>query len=193
MARKWTVLRIQEWNQNHYDDFGEPFLCVYDIKKPDIILWNGGPSYRTIEPERVQIVHIYSSYSVNDDYEKSWIAFYKTYRPLKSQPENAPEQSAGWLAPDGRFYTCHYAQHTRMADRITAILYNSMDGDVILERKGWLRIEDDGSTQFSNSFSRGGARATEAQEATLNRLASVGDGEWVRNMLQNLELYGVMQ
>lgn len=194
MPKKWTVLQVKEWNQGKIEDeFGEPFLCVYDVRKPDIILWDGGPSYRTIEPEHVNILHIYSSFSVNNDYDKPWIAFYKTYGKLEPQSESAPEQSAGWLSPVGKFYPCDYAAHGAMARRIAAILYNTLDADKALESRGWWRISDDGIISTIGWGRKRDHQATEAQEATINRLASVGDHGWQRIMLHNLELYGRKQ
>ena len=144
MPKKWTVLRLRDWaNGKVDDDYGDPFLAVYDVRKPTIILWDGGPQYRTVEPDRLRIEKVYS-FPIEGGYERAWLNFYLDFRKLTPQPESAPEQSPGWISPSGEFHTCQYCSHGAKAREIAAIVYRTLNGDKHLESRGWLRNEDDG-------------------------------------------------
>jgi hypothetical protein len=46
----------------------------------------------------------------------------------------------GWLAPNGKFYPCCYAEHSILAENIALSLYHTQPEDAreYMENKGWI-------------------------------------------------------
>lgn len=74
-------------------------------------------------------------------------AFYQQFPPVAKR-----EQSAGWLAPDGKFYPCRYFEHDRLAERLSRIYYGTDYGSEVLSRHEWLRIDASGALKGVVNF-----------------------------------------
>ena len=167
---------------------------------PERLHWNGGNSYTTgIEGKHYAIL---KHYRVKDYMQRAHAEderdrraeaeetiekdFYKEFhRPTP----DAPRQSAGWIAPDGRFYACRYNEHDWLAKCLCICIYDdypySCSG--FLEEKHWLRILSEGVLNW------GGYRGkiSQAQYDTLNELAKVSVGKYqqfIRRELENAEV-----
>lgn len=137
------------------------------------LYWDGGPSHMTIHPD-TEIEHV--KHYVNDcDYRSS--EWWDRVDEIRNQfefdfpPEAGLKVSAGWLAPNGKFYPCHYMEHLSEAYRLALVHYNSDDGEKTLEEKGWAKIFGDGIVFLLRHirFDRDG-KYTQAQINTLGDL-----------------------
>lgn len=71
--------------------------------------------------------------------------------------------SGGWLYPQGKFYPCFVCQHDGIAQKLSAIYYDNLQGAELLEEKGWLHVSDTGYAMLFNRSET----ATQAQLDTL--------------------------
>lgn len=92
-------------------------------------------------------------------------------------------QSAGWLAPDGKFYPCRYYEHDILAERLSEIYYGSRCGTQMLDGHGWLRIDSTGV--IKNRFHVDDI--TQTQIDTLSNLCFHADGEYCRHLAVELD------
>jgi hypothetical protein len=136
--------------------------------------WWFGPSWNT---EPYEIVYTYPG---GIDEDAITLHFYKTFGvPV---PVSLYTQSAGWIAPDGKWFTCRGWEHDSLAKNLAAIHYDSLSGVLKLEEMGWLRVYDDGLV--ANRPVR-----TQAQLDTLHDLLLCGeDAEWQHNLDTAIEL-----
>jgi hypothetical protein len=128
-----TITKWQVWE----NESGSQWLVARCNEEPEKLLHYGGPSYMTEVPS----LHLIAEWEPMSS-SKAELKYLTEFRSIK--PSKPDTVSGGWLAPDGKWYPCHYAQHDAMARRIVATLYNKLGDAAILEEKGYIRIHDDG-------------------------------------------------
>ena len=101
-----------------------------------------------------------------------------------------PIESAGWLAPDGKFYPCHYMEHDAIAEGLAAQTYNSLEGVRLLETKGWARVGEEGliAQRHGDRDTEMKLQLTQAQLDTMFDLAMVKGAKWKETILNHIEL-----
>jgi len=162
----------------------------------DTLYWDGGPAHMTIHPD-TELEHV--KHYVNDcDYKSN--DWWDRVDEIRNQfefdfpPEAELKVSAGWLAPDGKFYPCRYMEHLSEAYRLALVYYNSDNGEKTLEEKGWAKIHDDGIIFlliYNRSFGKDG-KYTQAQINTLGDLLVLAkqedDERYAKNIKRELEI-----
>lgn len=65
-------------------------------------------------------------------------------------PKHKLVQAPGWLAPDGKFFPCHYLEHGRIACALARIYHGVQlgDGSAYLEDHNWLHVTAHGEWAF---------------------------------------------
>lgn len=147
-------------------------------KDGDKLLWDGGETGSWMcWPKGLKIVkkYQYPDSHKEDAWDKLWAQFYHDF-PL--QPVEEMEQSDGWLAPNGKFYTCGWMEHDGISEHLTVQYYNSFDGTQLLDAKGWGRVHFGGEIFFEED-------PTQAQLDTMFDFSKVGN--WKDTMLDNIE------
>ncbi len=97
-----------------------------------------------------------------------------------------PAYSAGWVAPDGKFYACGHTEHDYIAETIvhfrshpsivgveTNILFTAVR---VLEQARWVRVETNGVV-FTCYHRMDDFEPNEAQAATLVDIALAADAQ----------------
>jgi hypothetical protein len=151
---------------------GRNIVSIITIPGPgaNSFYWTFGPSYCNLPYK------ILRHYKDDESTEDILMHFYKTYNVPKSDKS---KQSAGWLSPDGAFFPCHSWEHDDLADHLSAIYYDSIEGTRALEDKKWIRVHYDGTT---SSFAK-----TQDQLNTVADLQTVGNDKWKRCMKQVID------
>jgi hypothetical protein len=106
--------------------------------KDDRLLWGfGGMSGMPLPDEgEFEIVKSYGWLDEDEDWEK--IDDIEQQSRKEFPPRDAIEDSAGWLAPDGKFYPCGWMEHTSLQYD----LWLSFDLEhTKLENQGWARVD----------------------------------------------------
>jgi hypothetical protein len=78
-----------------------------------------------------------------------------------------------WLAPDARFYWCRWLEHDRLSYRLSAAHYGNPGGTRVLEARGWLRVQRDGTIVRPPSSPSG---LSQPQLDVLFSLAQLAEG-----------------
>ena len=82
-----------------------------------------------------------------------------------------PESKYGWLAPDGRFFSCDYGGHSHLADKIVGEIQHIVNPERHLEELGWAKIMSGGATGRQYSVGMGlEMKLTDVQLKTLQRM-----------------------
>ena len=99
-----------------------------------------------------------------------------------------PIQSEGWIAHDGRFFTCDFRKHTESAVPLTRVYYDSDEGEVLLEKNGWIKVYLDGRTTNTTEYV-----CTQKQLDTLAWLmtALTDSKDWKSNIEKEIRKYRV--
>jgi hypothetical protein len=89
------------------------------------------------------------------------------------------EQSSGWLSPDGKFYSCSYHEHRRLAYLIATFLYEELPSSPsdFLEQKGWLSVTMSGNV-YGLLTRQSDEGITVEQKTILARMSKRGDETW---------------
>jgi hypothetical protein len=87
-------------------------------------------------------------------------------------------RSSGWISPAGKFYPCPMAEHFEYAIRLTAIYYDTFEGERRLEKEGWWKVYYNGVAL--NAV--GSYECTQKQLDTLGALAILDEG-WQRQLM----------
>lgn len=161
----------------------------------DIVYWGGGPSHMRIHPD--SDIEYVKQYENTHEYKSSdwWDRVDEIGNQFEFDfpPKAELEVSAGWLAPDGKFYPCRYMEHLSEAYRLALVHYNDQDGEETLEEKGWAKIFSDGIIillKHIRSFDKD-EKYTQAQINTLGDLlvlAKQEDNErYAKNISRELQ------
>jgi hypothetical protein len=116
-----------------------------------------------------------------EDWPLAALAFGRDFPPQRSEPQ----ASAAWVAPDGSFYPCYWMEHDRLAYRLAGAYYNDPSGPRTLERRGWMRLQNDGSVIWPTL----GQPITQAQLDVLFTLVQTSDGDYRANVSEELGLW----
>ncbi len=152
--------------------------------------WDGGPSYFTgeveIVKEKIIDVSLSNSEKEIDDLRLEMYADLYDY-----EPELNPVCSEGWISPDGKFYTCLYAEHRSSAFILSYKYYRVPDGEILLERKGWLKVYNDGNIASGDYIKN----CTQKQLDTMSWLLNIDETEivWIDNMKNNLKTFTIKE
>jgi hypothetical protein len=157
-----------------------PHLGIIFADRPDVLVWDPGGLHMPLPEEHT----ILKEYPVRcerlaEDWRLAALAFGRDYPPKPSEPQ----ASAAWVAPDGIFYACHWLEHDRLAYRLAGAYYNDPGGPRTLERRGWMRLQRDGSIIWPSS-----EPLTQAQVDLLFTLLQTSDGVYQSNIREELEL-----
>ena len=159
-----------------------PELGILAPNQPDVILW--GPDYPpTLLPPGYTILKQYAaspSCLCRDEWRRTMLQFARDFPPRAIPPHPAP----AWIAPDGRFYACRWLEHDRLGYRLAAACYGDPCGPLTLERRGWLRVQHDGTIIRSPS-----ARLpSQPQLDVLFTLGQASEGTYRANIREELKL-----
>lgn len=156
-------------------DFSYSLVCFKNEKD---FYWGQTSSFCTML-EEYKIVEIIGKVPSSkwDDME---IAYVKKYQPIKSSDV---KESAGWLAPDGKFYTCSYGGHRSLSIKLSCHYYDQIeDSTKILEEKGWIKVYKNGVIGWDESKELENF-ITKKQKSTLSDLILIdGSEEWNSRM-----------
>lgn len=95
------------------------------------------------------------------------------------------KESAGWLAPDGKFYPCEFFEHYELAEQLALLYYNEDSADRGLEVRGWAHIQDTGEMRLY-----GGKELTSAQKNTIMDILAIAiDSEYLNTLNEDLNYY----
>src|SRR5690242_16579063 len=115
-------LKTEKWCVIHYG--GADAIVTIDNNDPEKFYWSGGFTWAVFQDD-TYIVKEYGYYKEGDPkIDDLFLDFYKNH----NVPDSYVCQSAGWLAPNGKFYPCEYYQHDTFATSLAAIYYDSLDG-----------------------------------------------------------------
>jgi hypothetical protein len=126
---KWVA--VLSYDNTSYDRIALAWL------QDGTIYWDGGPGYCPFNEKTHEIVKWY-------DWSKSYPqdeVFYREYGP---QPEIPTRQSAGWLARDGRWWTCEGWQHDEYARILSYMEYGEYHRQRQFEGRGWIKVYPEG-------------------------------------------------
>lgn len=88
------------------------------------------------------------------------------------------KQSAGWIAPDGKWFACSGNEHDEIAESLRQ--QYGIEA-VTLEVAGWIRVQTGGAL---SSRERVSEVLTQKQAETLAKLQDVGDTKWKNNLVR---------
>lgn len=109
------------------------------------IYWGGGPSHMSVHGDWDDTVKIVKDYGEIDNMEYDAIDNLYDQFDLDFPPIAETKVSAGWLAPNGKFYPCHFQEHLSEAQHLAFVLYQERgDGEQRLEKEGWAKIFGEG-------------------------------------------------
>ena len=183
---RWLAAKLHT-----HDNILRPVLITIRSNS-GVFYWAGGPSYSR---DTFDILKEYDEKDYLDgygelDYSKLSAQFCRDF-PI---PEDLPRRSAGWVAPDGKFFACHSQEHDSTAFHLDKQYYpeddhaeSSVDS---LEKRGWIRFFYDGFIMLGGMAQlRGeGVFITNEQIDTLTKLAiSHDDPEWKTEIIETIQ------
>jgi len=151
--------------------------------QPHLILW-APDSPPTPLPRGHTVLKRYSVDTAEPstaDWQRAQFEFARDFPPRAVPPHPAP----AWLAPDGRFFACRPLEHDRLSYRLAAAYYGDPHGTQALEKRGWLRVQRDGTIVRPLSARR---ELSQAQMDVLFTLVQVSKGDYHANVRDELEL-----
>ena len=158
-------------------------LGILVCGEPGLIRWAPGsaPSqlpdgYRIVKRYAVDITEPFMA-----DWERAQLEFAREF-PAEAVP---PRPVPAWLAPDGRFYACRWLEHDRLSYRLSAQHYGNAGGTRVLETRGWLRIQRDGTVVRAPSTR---SELSQPQLDVLFSLAQLAEGDYRDNIHDELVL-----
>jgi hypothetical protein len=158
-----------------------PHLGIIYPNSPGLMYWEPGGLHMAL-PEEHTIIKEYPARCdrLIADWQLAALAFGREFPPMRIEPE----PSAAWIAPDGSFYQCRWMEHDRLAYRLSGAHYKDSGGPRTLERRGWLRLQHDGTIIWP-SLSR---PPSQAQLDVLFTLMQASEGAFCANMREELEM-----
>lgn len=127
------------------DTIGQPTLVGRNIReKGHMYLIRRDYQQLTYKPRKTRTLARYRGRDFPDENAVEQ-AFYSEFPP-KAKLIQAP----GWLAPDGKFFPCHYLEHSRIAYALARIYHgkHSGEGSNYLEDRNWLHVTAYGEWAF---------------------------------------------
>lgn len=120
------------------------------------------------------IVEIYGKVPVKD-WDKLEVEYLIKYHNPK---EALPTQSAGWISPNGKFFSCKPEGHSNLAKRISAKYFGDIENpELTLETAGWIKIHSNGVLS-SRDWGDIKDVITQNQINFLHDLSEVSSGEY---------------
>jgi hypothetical protein len=158
-----------------------PHLGIIYAQSPGIMYWEPGGLHMELPAEHT-IIKEYPARCdrLTADWQLAAVAFGREFPPVRTEPEPA----AAWVAPDGSFYQCRWMEHDRLAYRLSGAHYKDAGGPRTLERRGWVRLQHDGTLVWP-SFSR---PLSQAQLDVLFALMQASEGTFRANIREELEM-----
>jgi hypothetical protein len=158
-------------------------LGIVASDQPGLVQWDPGsppsplpPVYTIVKRYLVDVAEPSSA-----DWRGAQLEFAREFPPQPVSPRPTP----AWLSLDGRFYACRWLEHDRLSYRLSAMYYGDPAGTKILERRGWLRVQRDGTIIRAPS-SR--THISQRQLDVLFSLAQLAEGAYRDNIRDELEL-----
>ena len=152
-------------NKTMKPNMTSPRLGIREERYNNDAFSNSGGGWH-LWPENAEVLEVLEL----PNWEAAELHYLRKYFPVKPSKLRL---SGGWIAPTGDFYPCGFEGHDRLADRITACLWHSLDGQSTLEKYGWARLESNGSVQCGST--RG--KPTAAQRVVFAQLAGLDGAE----------------
>ena len=153
----------------------------------DAVYWRGGPSYMTVHDwDKVQII---KDYGEIDDMDRGNIENLYDQFDLDFPPIAETKVSAGWLAPNGKFYPCQYMEHLSEARHLAFVHYKERgNGEQRIEKEGWAKIYSDGTCLLPTSYLYDqDGEYTQAQLDTLSDLLVLAIKEGAEGYAKHLK------
>lgn len=159
-------------------------VCIKNSRKD--FYWGQGFGW-CVWTDDVEILKNYGIQKGNEDDIE--ISFFNEFIGI---PKPTIEKSAGWISPDGKFYSCGTTEHRGLAKRLCVHFYGDLDNpEKTLEENFWLKVLDDGTifdVRVSIKPLLKNFELTEKQEKTLLNLAICNnDLEWKHNIHNYLD------
>lgn len=123
---RWVALR----DRKYANVGGIPSLVWLERGE---VYWNGGPGYCPFSDSDFEVVREYDW----PRHKPNNTAFYREFGPTPTDPL---VQSAGWLAPDGRFWACESWQHRFYEQVLSYMVYGEYATYHSIESQGWIKI-----------------------------------------------------
>jgi len=108
-----------------------------------------------------------------------------------SFPVRKFHQSPGWIAPNGRFFSCPCHEHDSQAENLARKYYadeaGRKSGTQIFEEKRWVRLLENGAFRVGSDL-QAVPRITQAQRDTLFDLVSINrENDFSRRLMMWLD------
>lgn len=163
-------------------DFSYALVCFIDSEN---FYW-GQSNSKCIMMDEYKIVENLGKHDSNE-WDNLEIKYIKKYHPLKS---SSPVQSAGWLSPEGNFYTCGYAGHRSLSKHLSAHYYEHLeDTEKKLEENNWIKVYESGQIGWNYSKELIDIITQKQFDFIQDLMALDGDEEWNYNMRKNLRYF----
>ncbi|MHA2064119.1 MAG: hypothetical protein ACXABY_07035 [Candidatus Thorarchaeota archaeon] len=162
METEWWAIRYQPGPRAGW--LGPTLVNI----EGNTVYWDGGPTRMTVDNwDNVEFVKQYEN-NYEGDTNEWWdrVEEIRDQFELDFPPKAETIVSAGWLAPDGKFYPCSYMEHMEYARRLAWVHYRSRDEERKLEAEGWAKVFTDGLVMLPDYDDK----YTQAQLDTLGDL-----------------------
>lgn len=152
-------------------EFPYALVCFIDSKT---FYWGQSRS-RCVLLNNHKIVEIIGKVN-SKDWDRLEIDYIKKYYPLKDSPAIF---SAGWISPDGKFFTCNYGGHRSLSKHLSAHYYDTIeDTEKILEDAGWLKIYKTGVLAWDYERELESVLTKKQKNILTDFIIIDGDEEW---------------
>lgn len=134
----WAVI-------NGGKDFKYALVC---FKNETDFYWGQGHGYCTML-ENYKVVEILGQFEPKD-WDELEIRFLDKYHAVE---ESEPVESAGWISPSGKFYTCNPWGHSGLAKRLSAKFFGDIENpELTLEKTGWIKVYENGTLYWGRDL-----------------------------------------
>ncbi len=176
-----SVNRCSKWAAVKLSTGTVHLIGFIEYEKSNEILW-ATTACRGYMSDDMEVLKLYDADLMN--YDESVAALSKQF-DLDFPPLSAIRESAGWLAPDGKFYPCDFLEHYFLAIRLSLLYYDDDKGATTLERRGWVHIQNTGEMLLHY-----GKKFTNAQKNTVMDIIAVStDSQYIHGILRDLNYF----
>jgi len=164
------------------EEFEYALIC---FKNETDFHWGQGHGYCTLL-ENHKVVEILGKFHPKD-WDELEMRFLDKYYPVK---ESEPIQSAGYISPTGKFYTCKSWGHRSLAKRLSAKFFRDIENpERTLEKARWIKLYDNGTIGWRCDFGIDLWEViTQKQHDTLADLEKISSGEYQDRISDYLDL-----